>query len=419
MNLLAQHIDTKSMSIFDVTKIRADFPILSRQVKNHPLVYLDNGASSQKPLQVINAITNYYQHTHANVHRGVHTLSQEATDAYEKARMTCKEFLNAGSTEEVIFTKGTTDSINLVAHGFGMKFLKAGDEVLISGMEHHANIVPWQLVCEMKGAQLSVIPVEEDGTIDLEKYKSLLSEKTKIVSVVHISNTLGTVNPVAEIIQLAHEKNIPVCIDGAQAAPHMKLDVQQLDVDFYAVSGHKMYGPTGIGLLYGKKKWLEKMVPYQGGGDMIDYVTFEKTTYAEIPFKYEAGTPNIAGTVGLAAAIQYIKGIGFEGIQAQEQSLLKYATERLNEISKVRIIGTAPQKASVISFVIEGAHPYDVGTILDHLGIAVRTGHHCTQPLMDRFCVPGTIRASFAFYNTAEEVDQLIAGIKKAVDMLT
>lgn len=419
MNLLTHDIDSKAMTIFDVQKVRADFPILSRLVKNHPLVYLDNGASSQKPIQVIQAISEYYKHSHANVHRGVHTLSQEATDAYEKARIQCQEFLNASSSEEIIFTKGTTDSINLVAHGFGMKFLEGGDEVLISGMEHHANIVPWQLVCEMKGAHLRVIPVEEDGSIDIEKYTALLSEKTKIISVVHISNTLGTLNPVKEMIQLAHQRNIPVCIDGAQAAPHMRLDVQNLGADFYAFSGHKMYGPTGIGVLYGKKNWLDKMNPYQGGGDMIDQVTFEKTTYAELPFKYEAGTPNIAGAIGLATAIQYIHDLGYEGIKTQEQSLLKYATEQLSLVDKVRIIGTAPQKASVISFVIEGTHPYDVGTILDHLGIAVRTGHHCTQPLMNRFCVPGTIRASFAFYNTMDEVDQLVTGVKKAVDMLT
>jgi cysteine desulfurase/selenocysteine lyase len=418
MSLPTQHIDIKRKDQLDLQQIRADFPILSRKIKGQPLVYLDNGASSQKPQQVLDAINAYYSQTHSNVHRGVHTLSQEATSAYENARITCKAFLNAPSSDEVIFTKGTTDSINLVAFGFGMRFLNTGDEVLISGMEHHSNIVPWQLICEIKGAMLKVIPVEDDGTILLDKVKSLINERTKIIAITHISNTLGTINPVEEIIQIAHGNDIPVLIDGAQAAPHFKIDVQSLDADFYAASGHKMYGPTGIGLLFGKKKWLDQMTPYQGGGDMIDRVTFEKTTFAEIPFKFEAGTPNIAGAIGLEAAIHYIQSVGYDAIHAQEAMLLDYTTERLSEIDNIRIIGTSTKKASVISFILEGSHPYDVGTILDQFGIAVRTGHHCTQPLMDQYQIPGTIRASFAFYNTIEEVDILINGIKKAASML-
>lgn len=412
------HIAQETAQRFDIDAIRADFPILDRMVRANPLVYLDNGASSQRPLQVIEAISNYYMGTHANVHRGVHTLSQEATDAFESARRTLQHFIGAQSPEEVIFTSGTTESINLVAHSFGHRYLEAGDEVVITGMEHHANIVPWQMICQQKGAHLRIVPVEDDGSISLEKYKAQLTDRARIVAAVHISNTLGTVNPVKEMIRLAHEKNIPVLLDGAQAVPHTAVDVIDLDTDFYAASGHKMLGPTGTGFLYGKKNWLSEMVPYRGGGEMIERVTFEETTYAPPPFKFEAGTPNIAGAVGLEAAIRYIGHIGYEAIEAQEGRLRDYATERLSGIKGVRLIGTAGEKVSVISFIIDGTHPFDVGTILDQQGIAVRTGHHCTQPLMDRFCIPGTVRASFAFYNTLQEVDLLAAGVEKAIAML-
>lgn len=408
-------VDTRT---FDVKTIRADFPILNREVKGQPLVYLDNGASSQKPKKVIDAISRYYSETHSNVHRGVHTLSQEATEAYELAREAAVGFLNAKSTREVIFTKGTTDGINLVAHGFGMKFLNPGDEILITGMEHHSNIVPWQLICKTTGAVLKVIPVLDDGSLDMLAFDQLLSDRTKIVAVIHISNTLGTINPIREIVSKAHKIDVPVLVDGAQAGPHQKIDVQELDADFYVLSGHKLFGPTGIGLLYGKDRWLEQMHPYQGGGDMIDKVSFKETTFADLPFKFEAGTPHIAGAVGLHAAIDYVHEIGYDQIKVYEESLLSYATAQLSTIEALQIIGTAEQKASVISFNIRGAHPYDVGTILDHMGIAVRTGHHCTQPLMDRFEIPGTVRASFAFYNTKEEIDQLVTGVNKAVDML-
>ncbi len=413
-----EEIAVRSENRFDLESIRADFPILDRMVRGNPLVYLDNGASSQKPLQVIEAITEYYLGTHANVHRGVHTLSQEATDAFERARRTSQSFLNAGSAEEVIFTSGTTEAINLVANSFGLRFLGEGDEVLISGMEHHANIVPWQMICARTGATLNIIPVEDDGTISLEKYASLLTERTRIVSVVHVSNTLGTINPVGQMIRMAHERGIPVLLDGAQAVPHMKIDVRALDADFYVTSGHKMLGPTGTGLLYGKMEWLHKMEPYQGGGEMIERVTFEKTTYAPPPFKFEAGTPNIAGFIGLEAAMQYIQRIGYDAMRMQEEKILQYATERLSGIKGVRLIGTAPEKVSVISFIVDGAHPFDVGTILDQQGIAVRTGHHCTQPLMDRYCIPGTVRASFAFYNTIEEAEKLATSLERAISML-
>lgn len=413
-----EEIAVRSENRFDLESIRADFPILDRMVRGNPLVYLDNGASSQKPLQVIEAITEYYLGTHANVHRGVHTLSQEATDAFERARRTSQSFLNAGSAEEVIFTSGTTEAINLVANSFGLRFLGEGDEVLISGMEHHANIVPWQMICARTGATLNIIPVEDDGTISLEKYASLLTERTRIVSVVHVSNTLGTINPVGQMIRMAHERGIPVLLDGAQAVPHMKIDVRALDADFYVTSGHKMLGPTGTGLLYGKMEWLNKMEPYQGGGEMIERVTFEKTTYAPPPFKFEAGTPNIAGFIGLEAAMQYIQRIGYDAMRMQEEKILQYATERLSGIKGVRLIGTAPEKVSVISFIVDGAHPFDVGTILDQQGIAVRTGHHCTQPLMDRYCIPGTVRASFAFYNTIEEAEKLATSLERAISML-
>lgn len=410
-------VSEKSTTL-NIEEVRADFPILSNEMNGKPIVFLDSAASSQKPNQVINCLDNYYQTQHANVHRGVYQLSQEATNAFEEARTAVRTFINASSDKEVIFTRGTTEGINLVAASYGGKFLKEGDEVLISAMEHHSNIVPWQLICEQRGANLKVIPVNDKGEILMDAYQEMLNERTKIVSVVHISNTLGTINPVKEMIDLAHEKGIPVLVDGAQAAPHLKIDVQALDADFYVFSGHKMFGPTGIGVLYGKEKWLEAMPPYHGGGEMIKTVTFEKTTYNELPFKFEAGTPDISGAIGLKAAIDYMNQFGHEVIQAHEHELLEYGTEQLSEIDGLKIIGTADHKASVISFLIEGTHPYDVGAILDKLGIAVRTGHHCTQPLMDQFGIPGTIRASFAIYNTKEEIDRLVEGVKRAVKML-
>ena len=398
--------------------IRNDFPILEQEMRGKPMVFLDNAASSQKPKQVIEALENYYEHTHANVHRGVYELSQKATDAFELAREKTKQFLNADSLEEIIFTKGATESLNLVAACYGRKYLQEGDEVIVSTMEHHSNIVPWQMICEERGANVRVIPITTDGELIMEEFKKLLSEKTKIVSLVHVSNALGTVNPVKQVIKLSHEKGIPVMLDGCQAVPHMKVDVQALDVDFYALSSHKMYGPTGFGILYGKKKWLSEMPPYQGGGEMIKTVSFEGTTYNELPFKYEAGTPDISGAVAFGAAIDYINDIGYEAIATQEVKLLTYATEKLKEITGLRIIGEATEKASVISFLVGDIHPYDLGTILDKLGIAVRTGHHCTQPLMDHFGIPGTVRASFAVYNTEEEVDKLVVGVKRAVSLL-
>jgi len=399
-------------------KIRADFPILSRKMNNQPLVFLDSAASSQKPTAVIKSMDDYYEYRHANVHRGVYQLSQEATDAFEDARRSVRAFINAASEREIIFTRGATESVNLVASSFGRKYLKEGDEVLISAMEHHSNIVPWQLICEQTGARLKVIPVSEKGELNMAAFDQLLNKKTKIVALVHISNALGTINPVEEVIEKAHAKNIPVLIDGAQAAPHQKIDVRQLDADFYVFSAHKMFGPTGMGVLYGKEKWLEAMPPYHGGGEMIKTVTFEKTTFNELPFKFEAGTPDIAGAVGLKAAIDYINAVGHAAIQEHEADLLAYGTARLKEIPGLRIIGEADNKASVISFLVEGTHPYDIGAILDKLGIAVRTGHHCTQPLMDHFGIPGTVRASFALYNTREEIDKLAVGVERAVKML-
>ncbi len=404
--------------ILDIKKIRADFPILSRQVNGKPLVYFDNGATSQKPQQVINVIDRYYQNENSNIHRGIHTLSQEATTAYEEARVLVQKFINAIHEHEVIFTSGTTGSINLVASSFGKKFLNKGDEVIISTMEHHSNIVPWQMICEEKGAILKVVPINDKGEFLMEEYEKLLSDKTKMVSITHVSNTLGTINPVKEIIQKAHEKGAYVLIDGAQAVPHTKVDVQELDCDFYAFSGHKMLGPTGVGILYGKETILNQLPPYQGGGDMIKTVTFEKTTYNELPHKFEAGTPNIVGGLGLAAAIQYMNEVGIENIEAYEYVLLSYATEQIKKIEGVRIIGEAKQKASVLSFVVDGTHPSDIGMIVDKLGVAIRTGHHCTEPLMNRFNVPGTARASFAFYNTKEEIDVFIEAVDRAVKML-
>ena len=408
----------KKIVPFDVEKIRKDFPILSRKVNGKPLVYFDNGATSQKPLEVINAITDYYTNQNANIHRGVHTLSQEVTSIYEQARETIQKHINAAHSHEIIFTKGTTESINLVATTFGKKFITASDEILITEMEHHSNILPWQLFCEEKKAVLKVIPITDKGELDIDAAKKLFTTKTKIFSLAHVSNTLGTINPVKELIEFAHNKNVPVMVDGAQAIPHMKVDVQDLDADFYCFSGHKVYGPTGVGVLYAKEKWLNELPPYQVGGGVIKTVTFEKTIYADLPLKFEAGTPHIEGGIGLAAALTYINRIGLGNIALYENELLAYATEKIKEIDKIKIIGTASQKAGVLSFIVEGAHPYDVGVLLDKQGIAVRTGHHCTQPLMNCFEIQGTVRASFSFYNTKQEIDVLAEGIKKAVKML-
>ena len=406
------------MKMFDVQKVRADFPILSQKVNGKPLVYFDNGATSQKPQVVIDAISKYYSEINANIHRGVHTLSQLATDAYEVSRNTIQNHLNAKHNHEIIFTSGTTFGINLVANGFA-SLLKAGDEVMVSALEHHSNIVPWQFLCEKTGAKLVVIPMNEKGELILSEFDKLLSEKTKIVTVNHISNALGTVNPIEYIIKKAHGVGAAVLIDGAQATPHLRPDVQALDCDFYVFSGHKVCGPTGVGILYGKEEWLRKLPPYQGGGEMIAEVTFEKTTYADLPHKFEAGTPNIEGGIVLGTAIDYMNAIGFDNIAAYEQELLDYGTKRLQEIEGLTIYGTGENKASVISFNIEGIHPYDIGTIIDKLGIAVRTGHHCAQPIMNFFNIPGTIRASFAFYNTKEEIDIFVEAVKKAQMMLS
>ncbi|MDF2437673.1 MAG: cysteine desulfurase [Bacteroidota bacterium] len=409
---------TISETPIDIEKIRADFPILSKKVNGKKLIYFDNGATSQKPVQVIDAIANYYKDQNANIHRGVHTLSQEITVLYEKARATVQKHLNAKSANEIVFTSGTTESINLVAHSFAKKFINKGDEVIVTAMEHHSNILPWQQVCEERGALLKVVPINNEGELIMEEYKKLLSDKTKIIAVAHISNTLGTVNPVKEIIKLAHEKNIPVLLDGAQAVPHTSVDVQELDADFYCFSGHKLFGPTGVGILYGKEKWLNELPPYKVGGGTIKTVTFEKTEYADVPLRFEAGTPHIEGGIGLAAAIDYVNDIGLDKIAAYEHELLIYATAALQKIEGVKIIGTAKNKASVISFVVEGIHAFDLGTILDQLGIAVRTGHHCTQPLMAHYCIQGTVRAAFAFYNTKEEIDEFIKGLERAIAML-
>ena len=406
------------MKMFDVQKVRADFPILSQKVNGKPLVYFDNGATSQKPQVVIDAISKYYSEINANIHRGVHTLSQLATDAYEVSRNTIQNHLNAKHNHEIIFTSGTTFGINLVANGFA-SLLKSGDEVMVSALEHHSNIVPWQFLCEKTGAKLVVIPMNEKGELIISEFDKLLSEKTKIVTVNHISNALGTVNPIEYIIKKAHGVGAAVLIDGAQATPHLRPDVQALDCDFYVFSGHKVCGPTGVGILYGKEEWLRKLPPYQGGGEMIAEVTFEKTTYADLPHKFEAGTPNIEGGIVLGTAIDYMNAIGFDNIAAYEQELLYYGTKRLQEIEGLTIYGTSENKASVISFNIDGIHPYDIGTIIDKLGIAVRTGHHCAQPIMNFFNIPGTIRASFAFYNTKEEIDIFVEAVKKAQMMLS
>ena len=401
----------------DITKIRTDFPILSRKVNGQDLVYLDNAATSQTPTQVIDVIADYYQSYNANIHRGVHTLSQEATDKFEQARQSIQTHFNIRNSHELIFTSGTTHSINLVAFGFGT-LLDPSDEVIVSALEHHANIVPWQMMCERSGAILRVIPMTDDGTLDMHAYNDLLNKKTKLVFVNHVSNALGTINPIEEIIDNAHKVGAAVLVDGAQACGHIKPDLQKLDVDFYTVSAHKLCGPTGIGMLYGKEKWLNKLPPYQGGGEMIDEVTFEKTTYADLPHKFEAGTPNICGGIAFGAALDYMNAIGFEAIGSYEDELLQYATEQLTQIEGLRIYGDNKQKTAVISFNIDSIHPYDVGTLLDKMGIAVRTGHHCAQPIMDYYKIPGTIRASFAFYNTKDEVDTFVKGVQRAVAML-
>jgi len=401
----------------DVTSIRADFPILSRQVNGQDLVYLDNAATSQTPTQVIDVIADYYKSYNANIHRGVHSLSQEATDKFEQARQTIQTHFNIRKSHEVIFTSGTTHSINLVAFGFGT-LLGPSDEVIVSALEHHANIVPWQMMCERSGAVLRVIPMTDEGTLDMHAYNELLNAKTKLVFVNHVSNALGTINPIEEIIKKAHKAGAAVLVDGAQACGHIKPDLKKLNADFYTVSAHKLCGPTGIGMLYGKEKWLNKLPPYQGGGEMIDEVTFEKTTYADLPHKFEAGTPNICGGIAFGAALDYMNAIGFEAIGSYEDELLQYATEKLTQIEGLRIYGDNNHKTAVISFNIDSIHPYDVGTLLDKMGIAVRTGHHCAQPIMDYYKIPGTIRASFAFYNTKDEVDTFVKGVQRAVAML-
>lgn len=402
---------------FEVEKIRKDFPILSRKVNGYPLVYFDNAATAQTPKQVMDVIVDYYSNYNANIHRGVHSLSQEATDKYEQSRIKIQKHFNARKAHEIIFTSGTTHGINLVANGFS-SILEEGDEILVSAMEHHSNIVPWQMLCEKTGAKLRVIPMNENGELVFAKFEELLSPKTKLVFLNHVSNALGTVNPIKSIIDKAHSVGAAVLIDGAQAAPHIKADVQELDIDFYVVSAHKMCGPTGVGVLYGKEEWLEKLPPYQGGGEMIDTVTFEKTTYAGLPHKFEAGTPNICGGIAFGAALDYMNSIGFSEIAAYEHELLEYATKKLKEIEGMKIYGEAAEKTAVISFNIEGLHPYDIGTLLDKMGIAVRTGHHCAQPVMDFFKIPGTVRASFSFYNTFQEIDLFLEALKKAKMML-
>ena len=402
----------------DVQRVRRDFPILQQEVRGRPLVYLDNAATSQKPHQVIDALTRYYTAENSNIHRGVHYLSELATTKYEATRSTVKRFINAGEEREIVFVRGTTEGLNLVAQSFGRQRVGEDDEVIISTMEHHSNIVPWQMLCEERGARLRVIPINDDGELLLDEYEKLLSPRTKLVSLVHVSNSLGTINPIKRIIETAHAQGVPVAIDGAQAAPHLRLDVQDLDCDFYTFSGHKLFGPTGIGVLYGKAEHLEAMPPYQGGGDMIKSVTFEKTIYNDLPYKFEAGTPHIAGVIGLGAAIDYVEGIGLDRIGAHESELLRYGIERLSAIDGLKLIGTAGHKASILSFVLDGVHPHDVGSILDGEGIAIRTGHHCTQPVMERFGIAATARASLAFYNTKEEIDALVEGIHHVSEVM-
>ncbi|MDE0822939.1 MAG: cysteine desulfurase [Dehalococcoidia bacterium] len=411
--------DRIAASAFDVNKVRGDFPILNQTVNGHPLVYLDNGATSQKPQSVIDAIVEYYITTNSNVHRGVHTLSQQATDGYEGARTKIRKFINAGDDKEIIFTRNTTEGINLVAHSYGRKNIGAGDDIIVSNMEHHSNIVPWQMLCEETGANLLVVPIDDAGELVMEEYKKMLSPRTKLVSITHVSNALGTILPAKEIVKLAHAQGAPVLLDGAQAVPHMPVDVQELDCDFYVFSGHKLFGPTGIGILYGKTEYLEAMPPFLGGGEMIKSVTFEKTIYNDLPYKFEGGTPDIAGAIGLGAAIDYVTNLGFDQITAHEDELLRYGTEALSAISGVKIIGTAAHKAGILSFVMEKAHPHDIGTILDEHGIAIRTGHHCAQPVMQRFQIPATARASMAFYNTKEDIDALIKGIDRVLEVFS
>jgi len=420
----ATHVVTGSLppvagrrSIFDVEKVRREFPILHQKVNGKPLVYLDNAATSQKPESVLRALDKYYREYNSNIHRGVHYLSERATQAYEQGRAAAQRFINAGDPSEVIFVRGTTEAINLVAQTWGRKHVGAGDEIIISAMEHHSGIVPWQMLCEEKGAKLRVIPINDQGELLLEEYEKLLGPKTKFVSLAHVSNALGTINHVGRIIEMAHRRGVPVLLDGAQAAPHVKVDVRALDCDFYAFSSHKLYGPTGVGVLYGKAKLLDAMPPYQGGGDMISSVTFEKTTYNKLPYKFEAGTPNIAGGIGLGAAIQYLNQFDWEQVESHERDVLAYATERVSSVPGVRLIGTAREKTAVISFVFEGIHPHDVGTILDQEGIAIRTGHHCAQPVMERFGIPGTARESFGLYNTRADVDALVAGLHKVLEV--
>lgn len=402
-----------------IAKVRSGFPILSEKIYNKPLIYFDNGATTQKPQCVIDRINFGYNHLNANIHRGVHFLSQRATEAHENARTVVARFLGAEKREEIIFTRGTTEAINLIAFSFGEAFCNEGDEVIVSVMEHHSNIVPWQMLCERKNMKLRVIPMNENGELRLDEFKLLLNDRTRIVSITHVSNVLGTVNPVKQIIDIAHERNIPVLVDGAQSVPHIPVNVKDLDADFYVFSGHKIYGPTGIGALYGKEKWLNAIPPYQGGGEMIATVSFEKTTYNELPFKFEAGTPDYIGSTALAEALEYVQSIGIDKIAAYEHELTEYATKRLSEIENIRIIGQAEEKSAVVSFLVGEIHPYDIGMLLDKLGIAVRTGHHCAQPLIDSLGIPGTVRASFAFYNTKEEIDTFIDALKRVVVMLS
>lgn len=408
---------TNKMAALDVARLREDFPILAQRVHGKPLVYLDNAATTQKPRRVIDAVSNYYQTSNANVHRGVHTLSERATQEHEAARAKVARFLNARHPSEIVFVRGATEAVNLVAQTFGRMRVKAGDEILVTTMEHHSNIVPWQMLCEQVGAKLQVVPINDAGELELAAYADLLSRKPRLVAVTHVSNALGTVNPVRQMIEMAHQLDIPVLLDGAQAAPHIKVDVQALDCDFYVFSGHKLYGPTGIGALYGKAALLEAMPPYQGGGEMIARVTFEKTTYAPIPYKFEAGTPDISGAIGLGAALDYLEEIGLEAIAAHEHELLEYASAAVQGVPGLRIVGTAAHKAGILSFVLDGVHPHDIGTILDHDGVAIRTGHHCAMPVMDRFGLPATARASFGLYNTRAEVDVLVAALHKVKEM--
>ena len=403
--------------MFDIHKIREDFPILSRSIYGKPLVYLDNAATTQKPRVVVEAISDEYYNVTANVHRGVHYLSQQSTELHEEARRVVRDFINAESTNEIIFTRGTTESLNLIASSYSDAFMNAGDELIVSAMEHHSNIVPWQIIAAKKGINIKVIPMTDSGELVLDDFENMLTERTKLVSITHVSNVLGTVNPIDNIIKTAHEHDIPVMVDGAQSAPHITIDVQQMDCDFFAFSGHKMYGPTGIGVLYGKEKWLERMPPYQGGGEMIESVSFEKTVFEKLPFKFEAGTPDYVATNGLAKAIEYMKGIGMDNIMRHEQELTRYAMSEMGKIDGIRIFGNVPDKDAVVSFLVKDIHHLDMGTLLDRLGIAVRTGHHCAQPVMDRLGVQGVVRASFALYNTKEEIDALVAGVRRVSQM--